>query len=443
MKITSFGAAQTVTGSKHLLEIDGKKFLIDCGFFQGLGHDNPKDVPVELRQIDAIILTHGHLDHCGYIPKLVKHGFQGPIFATEPTIEIAKLIMADNAKIQAGEARSKNKHIQKESKKITPLYDLNDVSKTNALFKKVEWDKSEQVQGLKVTFRCAGHILGASSVLIEGKKEKVVFSGDLGRTDDQIMFVPKAFEKADVVVMECTYGDRLHNPSVSPIEDLIHVLKENKKKQGTVLIPAFSVARSQNVLFYLTQIFQKHPELKIPIYVDSPLTIEATKLYRRFDEFHKLSEKDFDRIDHLTQFIEFKSQRETLEINDESKVIVTASGMLSGGLAPHYLKVFSGAKNNTLMLVGYQAEGTLGREIVDGIRDFELEGEAVSWHGNVFVSKAFSSHADQNELSEWLRKHAAVKHVLLVHGEEKSLEAMAKLIGDKAHILKEGQAFEA
>tara|TARA_R110000868_G_scaffold237486_7_gene492063 strand:+ start:2002 stop:3333 length:1332 start_codon:yes stop_codon:yes gene_type:complete len=435
MELHSLGAAQTVTGSKHLLKTQSGDVLIDCGLFQGLGAKNPAQVPVELSKVSAIILTHGHLDHCGYIPKLVKHGFHGPIFTTLQTAEIAKLIMSDNAKIQADQNRRKNKKTDKESEKTKPLYDLNDVAQTIPLFNIHKWGETIQWKGLTIRLESAGHILGASSVKIEEAGKSIVFSGDLGRYGDSIMPDPAGFSNADAVVMECTYGDRLHDKLSSPESDLISVLKDAKNKTSTVLIPAFSVARSQNIMYYLANIFNKHKELKIPVFVDSALTLAVTKLYESFDDFHKISKKDFTSIHHHMTFVEFESQRERLEKDTESKIILTASGMLTGGRSPYYLKNLGTNKNNILMLVGYQAEGTLGRKIVEGEREFEDADEKLKWLGEVFISKAFSSHADQQELLKWRSQISGLSKTFLVHGEQKSLEHMQNLIGPSAVIV--------
>src|SRR5690606_18457874 len=255
-----------------------------------------------------------------------------------------------------------------------------------------------------------------------------------------IMFAPKSFHNATAAVIECTYGDRLHG-EVSAKADLEAAIKKVKSKEGTLLIPAFSVARSQNVLFYLSQIFREHPHLKLPVYVDSPLTTEVTKLYERFGDYHKLAASDFAHIHKDAQFIEYKSQRESLDKNEESKIIVTASGMMTGGLAPHYLKILSESKSNTLMIVGYQAEGTLGREIVDGIRDFFVEDTSVTWNGDVYISKPFSSHADQKELLDWLDHIKGINQVFLVHGEESCLIKMQQLVGEKAKIVIEKSSY--
>lgn len=439
MKLLSLGAAKTVTGSKHILETSKGRLLIDCGLFQGLGAKNPDEVPEELSKIDAIILTHGHLDHCGYIPKLVKHGFNGQIFSTLPTREIAKLIMADNAKIQSHEARKKNKKEVKESKKVKALYDLNDVATTAKLFHLVELNESFLWNGLEIEFKTAGHILGASSVRIKDQGTSIVFSGDLGRFEDPIMPNPESFNAADSIVMECTYGNKLHDKDLSPLSELEEVLK--KYKEGTILIPAFSVARSQNIMYYLNKLFHSKPKLKRPVYIDSALTLEVTKLYEQFDDSHKISSKEFAEIHRNFSFIEFKSQRETLESNDEPKIILTASGMLSGGLAPHYLKLLSSNPHNALMIVGFQALGTLGRSIVDGSREIASEDESFTWKGDVYIAKSFSSHADQSDLLHWLAKIQGHKRVYLVHGEEIALDTMAKILGEKACIVEENTSY--
>lgn len=440
MKLISLGAVKTVTGSKHVLETSKGRLLIDCGLFQGLGAKNPDELPDELHKIDAILLTHGHLDHCGYIPKLVKHGFSGPIFSTLPTREVAKLIMADNAKIQSHEARKKNKKEVKESKKVKALYDLNDVATTAKLFHLVELNKAFSWNGLDIEFKTAGHILGASSVRINDRGTSIVFSGDLGRFEDPIMPNPESFNSADAVVMECTYGNKLHDKNLSPLIELEEVLK--KHKDGTVLIPAFSVARSQNIMYYLNELFHEKPKLKRPVYIDSSLTLEVTKLYEQFDESHKITSKVFAEIHRNFNFIEFKSQRETLESNDEPKIILTASGMLSGGLAPHYLKLLSSSSQNTLMIVGFQALGTLGRSILDGSREIASEDESFTWKGDVFIAKSFSSHADQADLLYWLGKIQGHKRVYLVHGEEIALDAMAKKIGELATVVEENTSYD-
>lgn len=440
MKLKSLGAAQTVTGSKHILETSRGNILIDCGLFQGLGAKNLDILPDELKTIDAICLTHGHLDHCGYLPKLVKHGFKGPIFATLATREVAKLIMADNAKIQANDARRTNKKITKESKKIKPLYDLNDVATTSTLFNEVQWNQSISWNNIEIEFKSAGHILGASSVRIQDGPESIIFSGDLGRYGDPIMPDPQSFQSANAIVMECTYGDRLHDLETDSIKELEEVLL--KYKDGTVLIPAFSVARSQNIMFYLNKLFHDRASLKRPVYIDSALTLEVTKLYETFSELHKITKKNFASIHKMFNFVEFKSQREKLEKDDEPKIILTASGMMTGGLAPYYLKNLSQSSSNVLMIVGYQALGTLGRQIYDGAREFVSDEESVTWKGDVYKAKSFSSHADQADLLNWLGKIKGGKSVFLVHGEQQSLDTMVNKIGDRAIIVKENVTYE-
>ncbi|MBH46963.1 MAG: hypothetical protein CME71_02200 [Halobacteriovorax sp.] len=441
MQLQSLGAAQTVTGSKHILKTSVGDVLIDCGLFQGLGAKNPAQVPEELSKISAIVLTHGHLDHCGYIPKLVKHGFHGPIFSTLQTGEIAKLIMSDNAKIQAEQNRKKNKKIVKESEKSKPLYDLNDVAQTIPLFEFHQWGETFSWKGLRITLESAGHILGASSVKIEDNDKSIIFSGDLGRYTDPIMPDPKGFSSADAVVMECTYGDRNHDRSHTPESDLINVLKNAKKKSSSILIPAFSVARSQNIMFYLAHIFNKNKDLKVPVYVDSALTLAVTKLYENFNDFHKITKEDFASIHRHMTFIEFESQRERLEKDSGSKIILTASGMLTGGRSPYYLKHLGEDKNNILMIVGYQAEGTLGRKIVDGERVFQDGDDKLKWLGEVYIAKSFSSHADQVELLKWRSQILGLKKTFLVHGEQRSLEQMQNLIGPSAVIVDEQQCY--
>lgn len=434
MKLKSFGAATEVTGSKHLLEVNGKRILIDCGLFQGESTRQNDKAFEEIGSVDAIILTHGHLDHSGFIPRMVRGGFKGPIFATAPTREIAKVIMEDNAKIQSFETKKANKNIVKERDKVSALYQPIHVQQSMALFHEVKWDTPFEWGGLKILFQCAGHILGASSVRIEAELQSIVFSGDLGRYNDEIMFDPSTFSEADYVVMEGTYGDRDHHHEIKPQDELEEAIDKIRKKGSTLLIPAFSVARSQNVIYYLWRLFRAKPTKKVPIYVDSNMTSLVCELYKRFRDFYRLDELTIQQMFENCQFVEHISQREKLFQEQGAKVIVTASGMLSGGRSPEYLSELGKDKSNELLLVGYQAQGTLGREFVEGSRPF--------WLGGFHLAQSFSSHADRGELKRWLNGIKEVRKVFLVHGEEKALSGLKSYLDQPCHIMKKGEELE-
>lgn len=443
------GAARTVTGSKHLLHVSGKRYLIDCGLFQGpleISRLNWEPLPVSPHDIDAVILTHAHLDHIGYLPRLHSQGFRGPIFATKATVDIAKLSLPDSGEIQEEYARYANKKGFSRHKPALPLYTADDAKAVCKLLQGWEFDENYDLAGKCVArFRRAGHILGSAFVeffLPDGRK--VLFSGDLGRPNTPIIRDPYTMEAADVLLVESTYGDRLH--SREPAKKLLKsVLDRAVSTGGVVVMPAFSIGRTQEVL-YLISVMQRSGEMpKMPMYVDSPMAIDATAIYARHHDDHDLQmeelEDDGKNPLRPRDLLFTRSVADSKAINDVSgpALIIAASGMATGGRVVHHLARRLADERNTVLFAGYQAAGTTGRELVDGADEVSLLGERVPVRAEVLRMDSLSAHADANEIMDWLGAFKVPpKATYVVHGEEASMEALARRIeselGWKAYL---------
>ena len=417
MKVSFLGATKTVTGSKSLLETSSGKYLVDCGLYQGLKEEqlmNFEELPIDAKSIDAIFLTHGHLDHCGMIPKLVKDGFRGAIFATQATIEIAKVILLDSAKIQESES---SKYSSRKNPLSSPLYITKDVEDTFDLFKSVEFNESFMVNELEITFKIAGHILGASSVYVKGEKT-ILFSGDLGRMNDPLMQPPSDIQEADYVIMESTYGNRNHKLT-DPAEELERILEDVIKNKRVLLVPTFAVARAQLFIHYLTEVFNKREDLKIPSYVNSPMTNAVTEIYRKLSAETKLTEDAFSDSMSSVRFLEYSKDYSKLNKKKGPLIILAASGMISGGRILEHLDHFGKHEDNIVLLIGYQGAGTIGRDLEDDIREVSLLGHRMTVRAEVMKLENLSAHADQSELLDWLSTNKNPKtKVILVHGDD-------------------------
>lgn len=410
MKIEILGAAQTVTGSKHLLNCGETNILIDCGLYQGpdAAQFNKEIAKVIKRKnIDAVILTHAHLDHSGYLPKLYQLGFRGRIFCTKTTREIAKVILNDNAYIQ-----EKNT-----GKGEIALYTKEDVAKLDPLFSVKKLEDPFVFQGITITFREAGHVLGAVSPIIEYRETRVQFSGDLGTTRDPIHFSPRPLaDNLNALVMESTYAGRKHSPEL-PEEAFQRIIKKCHNQKGTLLIPAFSFGRTQIFLHFLHKFFTENPALELPVYVDSPMGQQITEIYERHTDQHNLSENEIKKIIKRFHFIKYLSEKEKLSKDTSPKIILTASGMLTGGRIIEHLKQYIGDSCHQVLITGYQAEETLGHQLLNGASEVTLEGEVFLVKAQVVPFLFFSAHADQNEMLDWLNR-TGVKQIILVHGEK-------------------------
>jgi metallo-beta-lactamase family protein len=462
MQIEFHGANKNVTGSCHLIKCDGKQLLVDCGMFQGgrsMDEENRNDFGFEPSAIDFLILTHAHLDHCGRIPLLVKRGFKGKIVCTSATRELAKLIMLDSAHIQEEEAKYKAKKARRKGKKVEdaePLYDTLDALNSLDYFTDIaEFGTCHELaEGVCITFYDAGHILGSASVSMdleeEGQKRRVLFSGDLGYSGRVILRDPAKPPESDVVVMETTYGDRLHKQLEPSIEELYEAINKTLARGGNVLIPSFALERAQEILYYLREGVEdgKLPE-KMQVFLDSPMAISATQIFRRHPECYDEEAMDIFRSGqdpfslpglHFT-----RETAESMAINNVTggAVIIAGSGMCTGGRIRHHLKQHLWRSEASVVFVGYAAQGTLARRIIDGEETVRIFRNEIAVRADIYTIGGFSAHADQKELLNWYSKTGKPGKIFLVHGEEDSMQVFSKLINDTNVIMPEShQVFE-
>lgn len=466
MKISFFGAARGVTGSNHLIEIGGLKVLLDCGLFQGGAEQESKNFepfPYNPAEIDYLILGHAHIDHSGRIPKLVKDGFRGKIISTKATMDLSRIMLADSAKIQETDTEWENrKRLRAGKELIEPLYTLEDAEKCMVFFEPYYYGQLIQLnENLSIRFNDAGHILGSSITEIwlreEEKEVKLVYAVDVGMPNRPILNDPTFIETADYVIIESTYGDRNHEEFETSSNRLIEVIKQVTKNGGTVIIPVFAVGRTQELIYQFNNYFEYDPsasELKeIPFYVDSPLAVQATEAFvQNSDSFDENTKELILRGDHPFEFDNLKYIRSVeesvnLNISKHPKVIISSSGMANAGRVRHHLKHNIWDPRNAVIFVGFQAEGTLGRILVDGVKDVKILGEEISVKASIYSINGFSSHADQNFLLEWMgHLKKTPKNVFIVHGEEPASKAFASLLthlyGMPTVVPKPGMSFE-
>jgi metallo-beta-lactamase family protein len=455
MKLTFHGAAKTVTGSCALLQIDRLKILIDCGLFQGSEEIESRNwLPFGFppSKIDYVILTHAHLDHCGLIPRLVREGFSGEILCTEPTRDLARLILTDSAQLQEEEAALLTK---KERRRgggpVRPLYELEDVLLALEHFgDPIPLNKPiELAKGVTLQLRDAGHVLGAAFVqlkITEGRKrpKRVLFSGDLGNHDKILTPDPAEPDPADVVIIEATYGDRAHRSMRDSIAELRQAILLTFARGGNVIIPSFALERSQELLAVLFQLYKRKELAGCQIFLDSPLAISATKVFRRYSEY--LKPEEALQLAHSPNPFDFPALRfartpdESRAINSIAShaVIIAGSGMCTGGRILHHLKHQLWRPECSIVFVGYQADGTLGRRLIEGARTVRIFGEEIAVRAQIWTINGFSAHADQPGLLRWLAHAHKLEKIFLVHGEMPSLvalkHAIAAKLGRTAHI---------
>ncbi|WP_264560439.1 MBL fold metallo-hydrolase [Flavobacterium sp. N2270] len=435
MKIHFLGAAGTVTGSKFLVETDETSILIDCGLFQGikmLRELNREPLAYKPENIDYVILTHGHLDHCGWLPKLVNDGFTGKIFCTAPTKEIARLIMYDSAKIQEEEAERANKEKYSKHEPAIPLYTVEDVNKVIPLFRVVEPDLDIKItDDIYFSFFYASHILGACSISLQVNNEILVFSGDVGQDDDVLLFPPIKPKKADYVFIESTYGNRLH-PNNDPLFDLEMLINNTFQKKGNVVIPSFAVERVQTVMYLLWQLKKQDRIPNIPYIIDTPMGISVLKVFQENRKWHKLNFEECEEMCSMFTLIsDYKDTIETI-YDKQPKVIIAASGMITGGRVLSYLERYISKPENSVLLVGYQAEGTRGRKLLEGAKEIKMYGKYYEVNASVFLIEGLSAHGDQKDLLDWLSDLTEKpKKIFLVHGENMASDELRIKIQEK------------
>lgn len=444
VRVRFLGAAKTVTGSKYLLDIGGFRLLIDCGLFQGvkeLRARNWEDLPQNPEDLDAVIITHSHIDHIGFLPRIFRQGFQGPVYCTAATCDLMEIMLKDSAKIQEEEAKYAKRKGYSKHKDPQPLYRVEHVT---ALFSHLNPQSSNTwislKEGVKFRFRNAGHILGSSIVELEitGKSQtkRVVFSGDLGRYNQPVLRDPEVISQADALFVESTYGDK-NNPSTSPKEALAEIVSEASTLEGCILIPAFALGRTQLVIYYLKELLEENKIPKMAVYIDSPMAIRVTDIYKKHFDEHKLRESELEASVFDYEGLQYcKTSAESKAINKIKKnaIIISASGMCTGGRIVHHLYHRMQRKNDTILFVGYQAYGTRGRRILDGEPTIRIFGRDVPLNCQVRQISGLSAHADQSELLRWLRNFKkSPQHVFLTHGEPESAFALADLLKQQSN----------
>lgn len=451
MKIRFLGAVRGVTGSSHLIQANDKKILLDCGMYQGKDEDlNYEEFEVNPSEIDYLFLSHSHIDHSGRIPLLVKKGFKGKIYCSKPAYDLCRIMLLDSAHIQESEAEWKNVKARRSGKKLVePMYTQEDAELCLKYFYPVLYDQIINIdENITVRFKDAGHILGSAITEVwineEGTTTKLVYSGDLGMKEKALLRDPSVIDSADYLIIESTYGNRLHENLETRTEGLVKIILDTVERGGSVIIPSFAVGRTQEIIYELNKYLECHPDknsvnrkkfMNIPVYIDSPLATKATEIFKQnanvFDDEARRCILDgdnpleFENL-HFTQSVE---ESKILNASNEPKIIISASGMCEAGRIKHHLKHHLWKKESSIVFVGYQAEGTLGRKIIDGEKYVKVLGDEIRVNAQIHNVQGFSGHADKDALLEWLRGFdEKPKKVFLVHGEAEAKISFASEI---------------
>ena len=460
MKIQFYGAAKTVTGSCHILHINGKTILLDCGLYQGRGEKEfaNEEFDFNPKEVDYVILSHAHIDHSGRLPLLYKMGFKGDILSTEATKDLCNIMLPDSGHIHESEVEWKNKKRKRQGlKTLEPLYTVKLAEASLSLFKAFSYDEMIDVfDGLKIRFRDAGHLLGSAIVELyitekDQEEVKLVYSGDLGNLNKSIIKDPTIINHTDYLIIETTYGDRVHPEIKEDLKQLLKIIKETFARGGNVIIPSFAVGRTQEILYELNKYVENEDLKDISVYIDSPLAIQATRIFESHNEdYDKEAKELIMRGEYPFRFDGLKfsvSSNDSMELNKiQSKaIIISASGMCDAGRIKHHLKYNLWREESSIVFVGYQAEGTLGRNIVQGAKIVKIFGEQIAVKAHIYNLEGLSGHADRNGLFNWIEGFMEKpKEILLVHGDKQAQESFKLLLDSKdynSRVVESGEEF--
>jgi metallo-beta-lactamase family protein len=450
MNLTFLGAAGTVTGSKYLVNHEGHQVLVDCGLFQGYKHlreMNWEAFGFDPVRLDAVVLSHAHLDHSGALPLLMRRGFRGAIFATPGTIDLCQILLPDSGRLQEEEADYLNRHHASKHKPALPLYSEEDARHALRYLQPLPFnDKTDVVPGIEACLRPAGHILGASSVYLRAGGRTILFSGDVGRPDDLIMRPPSAVEDADYMVVESTYGDRLHEPLDN--EALLgDIINRTTARGGSLVMPAFAVGRAQTLLFILSRLKARRAIPDVPVFLDSPMAIDMTEIYHRHRPEHRLTPEECKALCRVAKMVRTSDESRALNAMHYPAVIISASGMATGGRVLHHIRRLAPDHRNTIVLAGYQAGGTRGARLAAGEKTIRIFGEEVAVNAEIAALHGMSAHADAAQLVEWMGSaRRAPQKVFLTHGEPGPADTLRqriqKALGWNASVARMGQTVE-
>ncbi|WP_169569414.1 MBL fold metallo-hydrolase RNA specificity domain-containing protein [Sneathiella limimaris] len=434
MKLSFLGATGTVTGSKYLLETSDARVLVDCGLFQGLKElrlRNWARLPLDPSSIDAVILTHAHIDHSGYLPLLVREGFSGPVYCSEATADLCRILLPDSAHLQEEDANRANRYGYSKHHPALPLYTIKDAEVALTHLRPVSFGDFHSLSGeLVFQLTHAGHILGAACVTVKNSQKTITFSGDLGRPEDPVMRPPAQIQQTDILLLESTYGDRLHE-TTAPLDQLEDVILRTIKRGGTLIIPAFAVGRAQSLLFLIHQLKEADRIPHMPVYLDSPMAISATELLHRHSSEHRLSRQTCNTMCHNVIYTKTVDQSKEIysKNNNMPSIIVSASGMATGGRVLHHLKHFIENPNNTILFTGFQAEGTRGQRILQGEKTIRIHGYDYAVNAEIQILDNLSAHSDWQEIMEWLKGfREPPQETFITHGEASAARTLKERI---------------
>lgn len=434
MDITFLGATGTVTGSKYLVSTGKSRILVDCGLFQGYKHlrlRNRAPFPVDPKEIDAVVLTHAHIDHSGYLPLLVKNGFSGKVYCSAAAKELCAILLPDSGHLQEEEARYANKRGSSKHVPALPLYTFEDAQRALTQFKPVRFGKDFDAGGLSARLIPNGHMLGSGFVLIKDAGTSLLFSGDLGRPNDLIMHEPGVVHRADYLVMESTYGNRRHDPS-DPQIALAGIIHRTIARNGVMVIPSFAVGRAQTLMYYIHLLKATKAIPDIPLFLDSPMAADATRIFHEHRAHHRLTDEQCDAMCHAAHIVNSPEESKALDKRHGPMIIISASGMATGGRVLHHLKTFAPDARNTILFAGFQAGGTRGAAMLNGAENIKIFGEYIPLRAEVALLDNLSAHADYTEILDWLEHfHAAPRTTFITHGEPAAADALRHHIEER------------